>query len=274
MLDASEVFELDLEQVARSWYGTADLTHPGVARLRARGTRFIGGEIHLLARGQSPYRHYELTPAQTRSVFVHKGWTRVVGFHTRNPSHRVHEHIQLEALRTTHADGLYISPVIGPTKEGDFLPGPIMQSYQTLVRLGAYPEGRVVLGSFPTYSRFAGPREAVFTALCRKNMGCSHFIIGRDHAGVGQFYAPDALEKYLAELGDLGIELVRFGPIAWDPSRSNYAPVTEIDAPASISGTQVRAALAAGQRLPDWFMRPEIQDLFLAQIGQGQAVFS
>ncbi len=274
VLDVSEVFELDLKQVAEAWYGTADPTHPGVARLRARGPRFVGGGIHLLTRGQSPYRHYELTPAQTRSVFVHKGWTRVVGFHTRNPAHRVHEHIQLAALRSTHADGLYISPVIGPKKDGDFLPGPIMQSYQALVRLGAYPEGRVVLGSFPTYSRFAGPREAVFTALCRKNMGCSHFIIGRDHAGVGQFYAPDALEKYLADLGDLGIELVRFGPIAWDSRRSDYAPVDEIENPTSISGTQVRAALAAGQRLPDWFMRPEIQDLFLAEIARGQRIFS
>ena len=273
-LDVGEVFELNLEQVAVAWYGTADPTHPGVARLRARGARFLGGGIHLLTRGQSPYRHFELTPAQTRSVFVHKGWTRVVGFHTRNPAHRVHEHIQLAALRSTHADGLYISPVIGPTKDGDFLPGPIMQSYQALVRLGAYPEGRVVLGSFPTYSRFAGPREAVFTALCRKNMGCSHFIIGRDHAGVGQFYAADALEKYLAELGDLGIDLVRFGPIAWDSRRAEYASVDEIESPTSISGTQVRAALAAGQRLPDWFMRPEIQDLFLGEIEHGQRIFS
>ena len=273
-LDVSEVFDLDLEQVAQAWYGTTDPAHPGVARLRARGGRFVAGGIHLLKRGASPYRHYELTPAQTRSVFVHKGWTRVVGFHTRNPAHRVHEHIQLAALRATHADGLYISPVIGPKKEGDFLPGPIMQSYQTLVRLGAYPEGRVVLGSFSTYSRFAGPREAVFTALCRKNMGCSHFIIGRDHAGVGQFYAADALERYLSELGELGIELVRFGPIAWDPRRAHYAPVEEIENPESISGTQVRTALAAGRRLPDWFMRPEIQDRFLADLAQGRAVFS
>jgi ATP sulfurylase len=268
------VFELDLEQAAKAWYGTTDGTHPGVARLRSRGGRFVAGEIHLLARAQSPYRHFELTPAQTRSVFVHKGWTRVVGFHTRNPAHRVHEHIQLAALRTTHADGLYISPVIGPKKEGDFLPGPIMQSYQTLVRLGAYPEGRVVLGSFPTYSRFAGPREAVFTALCRKNMGCSHFVIGRDHAGVGQFYAADALDRYLAEIGELGIELVRFGPIAWDPRHARYSPVEEIENPESISGTQVRTALAAGQRLPEWFMRPEIQDQFLADLAHGQALFS
>jgi ATP sulfurylase len=149
-----------------------------------------------------------------------------------------------------------------------------MQSYQTLVRLGAYPEGRVVLGSFPTYSRFAGPREAVFTALCRKNMGCSHFVIGRDHAGVGQFYAADALDRYLAEIGELGIELVRFGPIAWDPRHARYSPVEEIENPESISGTQVRTALAAGQRLPEWFMRPEIQDQFLADLAHGQALFS
>jgi hypothetical protein len=149
-----------------------------------------------------------------------------------------------------------------------------MRSYETLLRCGAYPKGRVVLGSFLTYSRFAGPREAVFTALCRKNMGCSHFIIGRDHAGVGQFYAPNALDKYLVELGDLGIELVRFGPMAWDPSRSIYAPVEEINASVSISGSKVREALVAGQRLPDWFMRPEIQDLILAEIAQGHQVFS
>lgn len=274
VLKVSEVFNLDLEPVAKAWFGTIDPAHPGVSKLRTRDGRFVAGEIHLLKRGDSLFRQYELTPAQTRSLFVHKGWTRVVGFHTRNPAHRVHEHIQLMALHATHADGLYISPVSGLKKKGDFLPGPVMQSYQTLLRLGAYPEGRVVLGSFATYSRFAGPREAVFTALCRKNMGCSHFIVGRDHAGVGQFYSDDALEGYLTEIGELGIELVRFGPIAWDPRRSQYASVEEIETPEAISGTQVRKALAAGLRLPDWFMRSEVQDSLLADLACGRAVFS
>ncbi len=273
-IDVRELFDLDLDWLAQGWYGTTDLAHPGVARLRKLSGRFVAGDVHLLARAKSPYRHYELTPAQTRSVFVHKGWTRVVGFHTRNPAHRVHEYLQLAALRDTHADGLYISPVIGPKKDGDFLPGPIMESYQTLMRLGAYPEGRVVLGSFSTYSRFAGPREAVFTAICRKNMGCSHFIIGRDHAGVGNFYAADALDRYLEEIGDLGIELVRFGPIAWDGRRMDYAPLEEVAEPVSISGTQVREALRGGKRLPEWFMRPEIQDLMLTKIAGHQEVFS
>ena len=239
-----------------------------------RGNRFVAGSVSLLERGKSPYRHYELTPAQTRSIFVHKGWTRVVGFHTRNPAHRVHEYLQLAALASTHADGLYISPVIGPKKEGDFLPSPIMQSYQTLIQLGAYPEGKVVLGSFSTYSRFAGPREAIFTALCRKNMGCSHFIVGRDHAGVGQFYGPDALARYAEGLGDLGITLVSFDTIGFDPKRNEYGPATEAGTQTSISGTQVREALRAGQRLPDWFMRPEIQDMLLGELASGQPVFS
>lgn len=273
-MDVSEVFQLDLESVARAWFGTTDRSHPGVARLVARGNRFVAGPVSLLERGKSPYRHYELTPAQTRSIFVHKGWTRVVGFHTRNPAHRVHEYLQLAALASTHADGLYISPVIGPKKEGDFLPGPIMQSYQTLIQLGAYPEGKVVLGSFSTYSRFAGPREAIFTALCRKNMGCSHFIIGRDHAGVGQFYGADALARYAEGLGDLGVSLVFFDAIGYDPKRNDYGPVTEAGVQTSISGTQVREALRAGERLPDWFMRPEIQDMLLDELASGHPVFS
>lgn len=274
ILDVTEVFELDLEKVARAWFGTADNKHPGVARLFAKGNHFVGGEIYLLSGGDTFGRQYKFTPTQTRNLFTHKGWARVVGFHTRNPAHSVHEYIQLRALHGTHADGLYISPVIGPTKKGDFLPDLVMQSYEALLRIGAYPKGQVVLGGFPTYARFAGPREAVFTALCRKNMGCSHFVIGRDHSGVGSFYAPDALESYLAQLGDLGIELLRFGPIAWDPLRSNYFPAEEIENPALISGTQARATLAAGQRLPDWFMRPEIQDLFLEKVAAGQAVLS
>lgn len=273
-MDISETFQLDLESVAQAWFGTTDRSHPGVARLMARGAKFVAGAVSLLERGKSPYRHYELTPAQTRSIFVHKGWTRVVGFHTRNPAHRVHEYLQLDALASTHADGLYISPVIGPKKQGDFLPGPIMQSYQTLIQLGAYPEGKVVLGSFSTYSRFAGPREAIFTALCRKNMGCSHFIVGRDHAGVGRFYGPDAMARYAEGLGDLGVTLVYFDAIGYDPKRNDYGPANAAGAQTSISGTQVREALRAGKRLPDWFMRPEIQDMLLGEVASGHPVFS
>jgi pyruvate kinase len=273
-IDISQLFELDLHSVSKAWFGTSDPAHPGVARLIARGNRFLAGTISLIERSQSLYRPYELTPSQTRSIFAHKGWTRVVGFHTRNPAHRVHEYLQLAALTSTHADGLFISPVIGPTKKGDFLPGPIMQSYQTLIELGTYPEGRVVLGSFSTYSRFAGPREAVFTALCRKNMGCSHFIVGRDHAGVGNFYGPDAFTRYIEQLGDLGIELVKFDATGYDPIRGAYVPASMGGTNSSISGTQVRDAIRNKKPLPDWFMRKEIQKMLIHELESGRPIFS
>jgi ATP sulfurylase len=273
-IDVSEVFELDLDFVARAWFGTTDKMHPGVSRLLASGNRFVAGSVNILELSRSPYHHYELNPEQTRFIFKQKGWTRVVGFHTRNPAHRVHEYLQLAALDSTHADGLYISPVIGPKKEGDFLPGPIMKSYETLIHLGVYPEGRVLLGGFSTYSRFAGPREAVFTALCRKNMGCSHFIVGRDHAGVGNFYGSDALMKYLDGLDDLGISLVFFNEIGYDPKLDTYAPVSKTSIQTSISGTQVREALRVGNRVPDWFMRPEIQDMLISELAAGHSIFS
>lgn len=273
LLSVSEVFYIDLDRVCQEWFGTADSSHPGVARLQARGSRLLAGDVTLLRRSNTPYRQYELTPAQTRFIFAHKGWSRAVGFHTRNPAHRVHEHLQLTALADTHADGLYISPVIGPKKVGDFLPDPILHSYQILIQTGVYPEGRVVLGSFATYSRFAGPREAIFTALCRKNMGCSHFIIGRDHAGVGSFYSPDAIHRYMETLGDLGIQMVFFDAIGYSPEQKTYRPLTTPGVLNSISGTQVRESLRAGKRLPDWFMRPSIQDMLLAEIQAGRKVF-
>ncbi|HET9590039.1 MAG TPA: pyruvate kinase, partial [Anaerolineales bacterium] len=185
LLDLSEIYRYDLEGLATQMYGTASRKHPGVARLMERDNCFLGGDVTLVQPLASPIRHYLLTPAQTRFIFTRLGWSQVVGFHTRNPAHRGHEFIQIQALEQTGADGIYINPVIGPKKQGDFLAEPIMLSYQTLLEFGCYPKGRVVLGSFFTYSRYAGPREAVFTALCRKNMGCSHFIVGRDHTGVG-----------------------------------------------------------------------------------------
>jgi ATP sulfurylase len=179
-----------------------------------RGNCFLGGDITLVQPLASPIRHYLLTPAQTRFIFTRLGWSQVVGFHSRNPAHRGHEFIQLQALERTGADGIYINPVSGPKKRGDFLAEPIMLSYQTLLEFGCYPKGKVVLGSFFTYSRYAGPREAVFTALCRKNMGCSHFIIGRDHTGVGNFYSRDANRELL--IPSVTLVSNRFSLKRWD----------------------------------------------------------
>ncbi|MDP6475599.1 MAG: pyruvate kinase [Alphaproteobacteria bacterium] len=274
LLDVAEVYALDFDAVVEPWFGTASMDHPGVARLAGGGGHLVGGDITLFARLPSPYRQFELTPAQTRFVFSHKGWNRVVGFHTRNVIHRVHEHIQLSALERSGADGLYVSPVIGPKKSGDFLPEPIMRSYQMMLDGGLYPAGKVVLGSFATYSRYAGPREAVFTALCRKNMGCSHFIVGRDHTGVGDFYAAEEIPALFDSLGDIGLTPIFFDAIGYDPKAEAYVALGAAETLEPISGTDMRQALRAGEALPDWFMRDVIQDMLRAELNAGQPVFS
>ena len=273
VLDVTEVYQADLSGIVKRWFGTGSRDHPGVDRLMRGGDRFVAGPVTLVRRAVSSLRQYELTPAQTRFIFAHKGWSKVVGFHTRNAIHRVHEHIQLVALDESGADGLFVSPVIGPKKKDDFLPEPIMRSYQLMLEFGFYPKGRVVLGSFATYSRYCGPREAVFTALCRKNMGCSHFIVGRDHTGVGDFYAPDANRRLFGELEGLGIAPVFFEDIGYDATTDAYRPVAGDSVPKSISGTEARAALRAGCRLPEWFMRDVVQDMLLGEIAAGRPVF-
>jgi pyruvate kinase len=272
LLDVSEIYDYDLEKLALGIYGTSSTDHPGVARVMAGGGRFIAGEVTLVQPLASPHRHYLLTPAQSRFVFTQLGWSQVVGFHGRNPAHRGHEFIQAQALESTGADGLYINPVIGPKKKGDFLPGPILQSYQTLLEFGCYPKGKAVLGSFFTYSRYAGPREAVFTALCRKNMGCSHFIVGRDHSGVGRFYEADANRKLFDSLGDLGVEPIFFETVGYNAS-SGALEVDRGQPLEMISGTEVRETLRAEKRLPDWFMRELVQEVLIAEIRNGNPVF-
>lgn len=273
LLDVTAKFAPDLDKLMVPWFGTDSSEHPGVRRARRRGRWFVAGKVTLVERLPSAFRQFELTPRQTRAVFAHKGWSRVVGFHTRNPAHQAHRQIQLQAVERSHADGLYVSPVIGPRKPGDFLPGPIMESYQMLLRSGAYDGVGVVLGGFSTYARYAGPREAVFTALCRKNMGCSHFVVGRDHTGVGNFYAPTAAHQLFEKLGDIGIEPLYFEAIGYDTARGEYAPIADADTVKSISGTQVRDTLRRGEHLPSWFMDDKVQDMFLAQIADGEPVF-
>ena len=273
ILDVSEIYQINLESAALKWFGTSSKNHPGVLRFMANGENCIAGDITLVQRLPSIYRHYQLTPFQTRFIFNHKRWNKVIGFHTRNPAHRVHEYIQLEALTTSHADGLFISPVIGPKKTGDFHSDLIMRSYEILIENSIYPEGSVVLGSFSTYSRYCGPRETVFTMLCRKNMGCSHFIIGRDHAGVGSFYSPEENQKFLESLGDLGIKSILFEEIGYSPEIDEFVKGNNASEIIKISGTEVRESLRSQKELPYWFMRSEVQRMLGDAIKNGFEVF-
>ena len=271
-LDVTEISAFDFREVAEAWFGTASLRHPGVARLASGGGRLVAGAVSLVERPASVHQRYELSPSRTRLIFSQKGWSRVVGFHTRNVPHRVHEFIQNRALEQVHADGLYISPVIGPKKPGDFLSGPILRSYQLLLESGVYPPGQVVLGAFSTYSRYCGPREAVFTAICRKNMGCDHFIVGRDHTGVEHWYEDSQTRELFDSLDDLGITPVFFEPFGFNVGSGSYdvlsAPGTE-----AISGTHLRSALVNDEPLPDWYLRDAVQLMLREEMAQGRSVF-
>ena len=199
----------------------------------------------------------------------------MVGFHTRNVPHRAHEYLQLTALANNQCDGIFIHPVTGPKKTGDFSGGISLKAYQLLIDQH-YPPGAAVLGGFVTYSRYAGPREAVFTALCRQNFGCSHFIVGRDHTGVGDFYPPDASQRLFDEIGDIGIEPVFFDSVYYCQRCRNHVEGCEHGREFSqeISGTQAREVLRQGGALPDWFIRTSVSQLIVGELANGGEVFA
>ena len=275
IIAVDEVFSYDLERLAKGWFGTTDTKHPGVKRLLQGGDRFVAGKVSLLPHAMANREAYELTPAQARRVFESREWQRVVGFHTRNVPHRAHEYLQLTALANNQCDGIFIHPVTGPKKTGDFSGGITLKAYQLLIDQH-YPPGAAVLGGFVTYSRYAGPREAVFTALCRQNFGCSHFIVGRDHTGVGDFYPPDASQRLFDEIGDIGIEPVFFDSVYYCQRCRNHVEGCEHGREFSqeISGTQAREVLRQGGTLPDWFIRTSVSQLIVRELANGGEVFA
>ena len=274
IMNLEEIYGYDLESLADKMFGTNDIKHPGVNRLIDAGSYFLAGKIYLLKRLPSSNKYYELTPSQVRIIFESKGWSRIVGFHTRNVIHNAHEYIQLEAYKRAHCDGIFIHPIIGFKKSGDFSANIIIKCYEQMIK-EFYAKGKVLFATFQNYSRYCGPREAVFTALCRKNFGCSHFIVGRDHTGVGSFYEPDSARKLFNELGDIGITPVYFDQVYYCEECENYIE-TCVHADTSkkhISGTQVRKILREGGLPPEWFIRKEIAQTVLNEIVQKNDVF-
>jgi pyruvate kinase len=274
IMRVEDIYPYDREEFAQNIYGTTDSRHPGVQMAKMLGDYIVGGRIGLLARQKNAYSQYNLTPRQVRSVFEGLGWSRVVGFHTRNVIHRSHEFIQLRALEKVGGDGLFVQPIIGSKKSGDFAAEMIIKSYEIMLEK-YYPRNKVVFGLFATYSRYAGPRESIFTALCRKNFGCSHFIVGRDHTGVGDFYPPTASQTIFDRFDDLGISPVFFGEVSYHDDISEYVEDNGSSPPGSlsISGTQARGMLKENVLPPEWFMRREISDLIIDRLMKGENVF-
>ena len=266
-LEVTEVFERDRQAEAELVYGTADPDHPGVARVLGAPARAVAGPVQAVVEPLTgPVGERALTPAQTRAAFAERGWATVVGFQTRNPVHRAHEYLMKCALEMV--DGLLLHPLVGPTKEGDVPAEVRMRAYEAV--LGYFPPERVLLSALVAPMRYAGPREAVLHALVRKNYGCTHFIVGRDHAGVGSYYGPFEAQELIASLPaeDLGITPLRFDNAFY--CRRCLAMATGKTCPhpdrdhVALSGTQVRAMLAAGQLPPPEFSRAEVAELLIA----------
>jgi sulfate adenylyltransferase len=266
VLEVEEVFERDRGLEAELVYGTTDPAHPGVARVLGAPSLAVAGPVQALVVPMGgPVGVRALTPTQTRAAFGARGWRSVVGFQTRNPVHRAHEYLMKCALETV--DGLLLHPLVGPTKDGDVPAEVRMLAYEAV--LGYFPAERVLLAALVAPMRYAGPREAVLHALVRKNYGCTHFIVGRDHAGVGSYYGTYQAQQLLATLPeeDLGIVPLRFDNAFW--CRRCDAMATGKTCPhppgehLALSGTQVRALLAAGTLPPPQFSRPEVAQLLV-----------
>ncbi len=265
VLHQPELFPYNRLVEAKLVYGTTDASHPGVARVMAQGPYYVGGKVSVLELPRhEDFLPHRLTPAQTRQEFKLRGWRQVVGFQTRNPIHRAHEYLLRCALEI--ADGLLIHPLVGQTK-GDDIPAVVrMRCYEALIE-GYLPKDRVLLVVNPASMRYAGPREAIFHAIIRQNYGCSHFIVGRDHAGVGKFYGPFDAQRIFTRFSreELGVTPLCFDNAFYCRICQGMATVKTCPHPVtervSLSGTAVRQMLAEGKSPPPEFTRPEIGEI-------------
>lgn len=265
VLEVEDVFRRDKRREARLVYRTEDEAHPGVAALYGSGDILVGGPVRVLRLPEHrDFLQYRLNPAETRAAFQERGWRTIVGFQTRNPIHRAHEYLIKVALESV--DGALIHPLVGDTKEDDIPASLRMRCYEVLIDR-YFAKERVLLAVMPAAMRYAGPREAIFHAIIRKNYGCTHFIVGRDHAGVGNYYGTYDAQRIFDEvdLDLLGMEPIFFEHAFW--CTRTGAMATSKTSPAgpderiALSGTKVRELLRAGLPLPPEFTRPEVAEI-------------
>lgn len=261
-IEVEEVYRENKESAAAEIYGTKDSSHPGVEAYLSQKSFFVGGPIHLF--GERRYNDYDLLPAESRVLFRHRGWDTVVGFQTRNAPHRAHEYIQRSALE--QVGGLLIQPKVGNKKVDDYRNDVILGAYDTLIE-NYYNPSRVALSVLPSKMRYAGPREAVFDALVRKNQGCTHFVVGRDHAGVGDYYDEFGAQEIFERIGEVGIDVMRYDYAFYcercDGMTSEKVCPHDETVQIHPSGTKIRKQIRAGTFPSEKIMRPEVAEYIM-----------
>jgi len=254
-----EIYSYDKDFFSHNVFGTKDKNHPGVDEVYQMKDYLIGGEIELLDNSKEPFPEYNFTPVETKNIFKKNGWNTVVAFQTRNVPHCGHEFLQKQALK--QVDGLFIQPVIGEKKLSDFKDEYILAGYEVLIDR-YYPKDKTVLGILPLKMRYAGPREAIFHALIRKNFGCTHFIVGRDHAGVGDYYSPFAAQEIFNEFNkeELGIEILKYPEVVYCPIDKKHTFIDDRShqEKISFSGTKLREFIKNKEQPASYLIRPEV----------------
>ncbi|MHA1624344.1 MAG: pyruvate kinase [Promethearchaeota archaeon] len=276
LIKFNKIEKINLDSVAEKLFNTKDNNHPGVRMFKERGEFIISGEIFCLKNPPIFSGRHIFTPKQTRMIFSNLGIHTVVGFHTRNIIHRGHEYIQKEAVKRVNGEVLFISPVLGPKKTGDFNSDVILRSYEIMEKNNLYGSYRTFICPFFTYSRYSGPREAVFTAICRKNFGCSHFIVGRDHTGVADYYDKNASQEIFDNIGNIGIKIINFGTVYYC---RKCMKVTENCAHSEkfrydISASKLRKMLRIGGKDLNYLIRPEIKEFLELKIRNNENIYN
>ena len=265
ILHVDEVYNFDKEKTSQGVYGTTDSNHPGVAKTQSMNDFLVGGKIDYIQRPeQTEIRKYRMTPKETRESFSQSNWKTIVAFQTRNPPHVAHEMLQKTSITTR--DGVFVNPLIGRKKSGDFVDEVIVKCYETMIQ-NYYPENRCKLATLHTEMKYAGPKEAIHHAIMRQNYGCTHIIIGRDHAGVGNYYDPFAAHKIFDDYPDLEITPIFFPAFFYCKKCLTYtnqkACPHDVESREQISGTKLRDMIQEGIAPNEFILRPEVSKVIL-----------